>query len=90
MPAADAAVRIAKVLGVTVEYLIMGHERQEQKASPLLPNSRAVLKKLESLSKRDQKIVFNLINSLREIEESEKKNKMVIPEYLTPLTIQGA
>jgi len=73
MPSADAAVRIAGALGVTVEYLITGDERREQKPAPL-PDSRAVLKNLEALNKRDRKIVFNLIKSLKDMEASEKKH----------------
>ena len=75
MPSADAAVRIAKALGVTAEYLIAGREQQEQNASPLLPDPRVILRSLESLNKRDRKIVLTLIGSLREMEESEKKDK---------------
>ena len=74
MPSADAAVRIAKALGVTVEYLVTGHELQKQKSYPLLPDQRVILKSLESLNKRDRKIVYSLIKSLKEIEESEKNN----------------
>jgi transcriptional regulator with XRE-family HTH domain len=73
MPSADAAVRIAGALGVTVEYLITGDEKRERKPPPL-PDSRAVLKNLEALNKRDRKIVFNLIKSLQEMEDSEKKH----------------
>jgi len=72
MPSADAAVRIATALGVTVEYLITGQEWQKRSSSPLFPDARVILKNLESLNKRDQKIVFNLIKSMREIENSEK------------------
>jgi len=75
IPSADAAVRIAKALGVTVEYLINGHEQQEQNAFPFLPDPRVILRNLESLNKRDRKIVLNLIETLREMEESEKKVK---------------
>ena len=77
-PSADAAVRIARALGVTVEYLITGNELQEQNTFPLLPDARVILKSIESLNKRDRKIVYGLVKSLREIEESEKnssKNK---------------
>ena len=74
MHSADAAVRIARALGVTVEYLITGHELQERKSYPLLPDQRVILKSLESLNKRDRKIVYNLIKSLKEMEESEKNN----------------
>jgi transcriptional regulator with XRE-family HTH domain len=73
MPSADAVVRIAGALGVTVEYLITGDEKRERKPPPL-PDSRAVLKNLEALNKRDRKIVFNLIKSLKELEDSEKKH----------------
>jgi len=72
IPSADAAVRIAAALGVTVEYLITGNE-QEQGASQPVPDSRAILKNLEGLNKRDRKIVLNLIKSLKEMETSEKK-----------------
>jgi len=72
IPSADAAVRIAAALGVTVEYLITGQEWQKRSNSPLFPDARIILKNLESLNKRDQKIVFNLIKSMKEIEDSEK------------------
>lgn len=73
MPSADAAVRIAGALGVTAEYLITGNRQQEQKHPPIIPDPRVVLKNLETLNKRDRKIVLNLIKSLQEIEDSEKK-----------------
>jgi len=75
MPSADAAVRIATALGVTVEYLITGHEQQERSSSSPLPDSRIVLKNLEALNKRDRKIVLNLIKSLKDMEDIEKKTK---------------
>jgi transcriptional regulator with XRE-family HTH domain len=76
IPSADAAVRIAGALGVTVEYLITGHEQQELNPSLPFPDSRVVLKNLESLNKRDRKIVLNLISSLKEMEDSEKKREV--------------
>ena len=75
IPSADAAVRIAGALGVTVEYLITGHEQQGRNASPPLPDSQVVLKNLEALNKRDRKIVLSLIKSLKDMEETEKKTK---------------
>jgi len=76
MPSADAAVRIASALGVTVEYLITGHEQQGQRGPSLpFPDARVVLKNLEALNKRDRKIVLNLIKSLKEMEDFEKKTK---------------
>jgi len=75
VPSADAAVRIAAALGVTVEYLITGNEKQKQEkaSSKPLPDSRAIVKNLEALNKRDRKIVLNLIKSLKDMEDSEKK-----------------
>jgi transcriptional regulator with XRE-family HTH domain len=77
IPSADAAVRIAGALGVTVEYLITGHEQPERGTSLPFPDSRVVLKNLESLNKRDRKIVLNLISSLKEMEDAEKKREKV-------------
>ena len=73
IPSADAAVRIAAALGVTVEYLFNGNEQKERKAAQPVPDSRTVLKNLEALNKRDRKIVLNLIKSLKEMEDSGKK-----------------
>ena len=74
IPSADAAVSIARVLGVSVEYLMTGHEiHPEKTASPLAPDLRIILKFLETLNDRDRKIVFNLVKSLYELEDSEKK-----------------
>jgi len=72
VPSADAAVRIAAALGVTVEYLITGQEWQKQSVTPVLPDARIIIKNLESLNRRDQKIVLNLIKSLRGMENSGK------------------
>jgi len=75
MPSVDAAIRIAEALGVTVEYLVTGREQQERNNSPLVPDSRIILKSLESLNTRDRKIVLSLIKSLKEIGDSEKKKQ---------------
>ncbi|MCL2192561.1 MAG: helix-turn-helix domain-containing protein [Treponema sp.] len=73
MPLADAAVRIADALGVTVEYLITGRERQEQKNHSLVPDPQVILKSLESLNIRDRKIVLSVISTLKEIKDAERK-----------------
>jgi len=67
VPSADAAVRIAGILGVTVEYLITGEELKERKNQPLSPDPKTILKNIEALSIRDRKIVINLIKSLNEL-----------------------
>jgi len=52
------------------------HTNQNQKkqtTSKPLPDSRAILKNIEALNKRDRKIVLNLIKSLKDMEDQEKK-----------------
>ena len=72
MPLADAAVRIAEAVGVTVEYLITGREQQERINPPLVPDPRVILKSLESLNMRDRKIVLSVIKTLKEIKDAER------------------
>jgi transcriptional regulator with XRE-family HTH domain len=75
IPSADAAVRIAGALGVTVEYLITGNEQKERSFPAPLPDSHVVLKNIEALNKRDRKIVLSMIKSLKDMEDVEKKIK---------------
>jgi len=61
MPPADIAVKIASVLGVSVEYLVTGNE-------PNLPSDvRLVIRNLIRLNEKDRKIVAVLVNSLLEM-----------------------
>jgi transcriptional regulator with XRE-family HTH domain len=73
VPSADAAVRIANVLGVTVEDLFADNEHQERNPTQSFPDSPLILKSLDTLNKRDRTIVINLIKSLQAMEKSEKK-----------------
>ena len=74
MPLADAAVRIASALGVTVEYLITGNKHEHNPYLPV-PSAHVILEYLDTLNKRDKKIVYNLIKSLKEMEDFEKKDR---------------
>ena len=59
MPPADAAVKIAKALGVTVEYLVTGED-------PSIPKDISRLtRSILSLSKRDQKIITLLVKAMK-------------------------
>jgi len=61
MPPADAAVKIAKALGVTVEYLVTGEDSSMSKEVGRL--TRSIL----SLNKRDRKLVVSLVKSMGEL-----------------------
>jgi transcriptional regulator with XRE-family HTH domain len=71
MPPADAAVRIADALDVSVEYLITGKDRGKRtRRDPLVglkPLSRMTIQLLEDYSAWDQKIIYNLMKSLKEL-----------------------
>jgi transcriptional regulator with XRE-family HTH domain len=75
IPTADAAVSIARVLGVSVEYLITGHDHRANGFSGLAPDIRLILEFLKDLDKKDRCIVLDLVKSLKEREETEKGHK---------------
>ncbi|GHV90558.1 hypothetical protein AGMMS50268_10610 [Spirochaetia bacterium] len=65
MPAADAAVKIAHALGVTVEFLVMGEEQQ-------IPTGiRKIIQNLHKVSMRDRKLIEDMLESM--IERKENK-----------------
>jgi transcriptional regulator with XRE-family HTH domain len=67
MPSADKAVRIAKALGVTVEYLVNGAEPSKKKASlSINPALRQLSQSLEKLSEEDRKVVYENARHLAE------------------------
>jgi transcriptional regulator with XRE-family HTH domain len=70
MPAADVAVRIARVLGVSVEYLITGQETAENK-NPLnfSPQIRRMARIAEKLKPDYQKIALSFIETLKKHED---------------------
>ena len=74
MPSADVAVRIAHVLGVSVEYLVNGNESAEsKKAAFISPEIRYMVRMVENLSPDYQKIVLSFIEALKKHEESKRK-----------------
>lgn len=69
-PSAEAAVKIAAALGVSVEYLVMGGEiRTKVTLASLRPGLRSLIQAMESLSEGDREIVLgnalNLIGALK-------------------------
>lgn len=63
-PTAENAVKIAQVLGVSVEQLVTGKHRQPTEI-PGSANLRMILKEAEWLKTNEQQIVIDVINSLK-------------------------
>ena len=60
MPTADVAVKIAKALGVSVEYLVTGEEAQQEK-SALGTETRVLIQNFKLLNEDDRKMIISII-----------------------------
>ena len=70
MPSAEVAVRLAKVLGVTVEYLITGEDNSKSQNKEFLEQkSRDMLRHFSNLSDRDKDLLISFA-------ETMEKNKI--------------
>jgi transcriptional regulator with XRE-family HTH domain len=79
VPSVDAALKIARVLDVSVEYLVTGHNTFHKKNNTIIsPNLRSMLQSLGELDEADRKFIFTLIktciNALKE-RKSHKNTK---------------
>ena len=75
MPAADVAVRIAHVLGVSVEYLVAGYDATESKGSAhFSPEIRYIARITESLNPDYRKIVMSFVEMLKKHEDLQFNN----------------
>jgi len=76
MPAADVAVRIARVLGVTVEYLVTGSETQENHCpAHFSPEVRKMARTAEQLAPDYRRIALSLVMSLKKHEEADAQQQ---------------
>ena len=74
LPNAETAVKIAKALGVSVEYLVTGAETKAAKAKPpLSPDLRLLIQAAEKLSPKNRRLAINLVKVLKEQEDENKK-----------------
>jgi transcriptional regulator with XRE-family HTH domain len=82
MPPADTAVRIAAVLGVTVEYLVNGRDDASEKNVPFYsnPGKRALLRLFDELPSEEQNLTLDFVKLLK------KRRK----DYETHLIIDNA
>ena len=67
MPPADTAVRIAAVLGVTVEYLVNGQDSSREIPTPFFssPKKRSLLRIFDELMPEDQKLALDFVKLLK-------------------------
>lgn len=72
MPSADIAVRIAQVLGVSVEYLITGKNT--------VPNE--ILSTINKNENPTQKEEQKLLRTFTELSQKDKKTVIALAEYL--------
>lgn len=66
IPSADVAVKIAKALGVTVEYLVTNEpaSSEENNSQPYSVETRLLADKIEKLSEKEKKIIRLLIDEM--------------------------
>jgi len=62
MPPADIAVRIAQVLGVSVEYLVTGKEGSKE--CVLTPEVKKVITLLSSLDSKEKEAFLTLLEAI--------------------------
>lgn len=78
-PSAEIAVRIAQVLGVSVEYLVTGQD-PHKKEGPISPAARRLCELFLILDDKDQQAVLKLVESLAErYANSGGKEKSSVP-----------
>lgn len=73
LPNVETAVKIANYLGVSVEYLVEGKNKEteiEQNISPSSPKIRKLITTFNNLSQHDQSIILNLAD----VMEKESSN----------------
>jgi transcriptional regulator with XRE-family HTH domain len=70
MPPADVAVKIAKALGVTVEYLVTG----EDSSIPKEVNS--ITRSILNLNKRDRRLIASLVKAMSEEQGNDKGSQL--------------
>jgi transcriptional regulator with XRE-family HTH domain len=72
LPNAEAAVKIARALGVSVEYLVTGIEGKPGKSQPPLPpDIQSLVNIANRLTPQNRRLAIKLVETLKE-QEGEK------------------
>jgi len=66
MPSAEAAVKIAKVLDVSVEYLVTGKDRSPASVSRYSPDVRKIADQAQAMSPYERRLISALIKAMGE------------------------
>lgn len=75
LPNTETAVKIARALGVSVEYLVTGEEKRREKTiASLTPDMRILIGIAGQLSPKNRRLAIKLVKVLQEQENEEKKN----------------
>jgi len=72
MPSADAAVAIARALGVSVEYLVTGKDAK-QKTAHFPPEAKTVAEIIAQMGKKNRKMAVAIIKSMKKHEDEDLK-----------------
>jgi len=77
MPPADTAVKIAAVLGVTVEYLVKGQDSGKETSPPFFssPKKRSLLRIFDELDAEEQKLTVDFVKLLKKNNDEKKAQK---------------
>jgi len=74
LPNAEAAVKIARALGVSVEYLVTGSdEKRGEKQPPLPPDIRLLVNIADTLTPPTLRLAIKLVKVLKEQEDERKR-----------------
>jgi transcriptional regulator with XRE-family HTH domain len=74
LPNAEAAVKIARALGVSIEYLVTGTEGKMKKTQPpLSPDMRLLVNIADKLTPKNRRLAVKLVKVLKEQEDERKK-----------------
>jgi transcriptional regulator with XRE-family HTH domain len=74
LPNAETAVKIARALGVSVEYLVTGTEWKTRNLQPPLPpDMQLLVATADKLSIENRRLAIKLVKTLKEQEDEARK-----------------
>ncbi|MDR0377416.1 MAG: helix-turn-helix domain-containing protein [Spirochaetaceae bacterium] len=69
-PSAEAAVKIARVLGVSVEYLVTGEEKRTVEPR-MSSETRTIVRLIEQLTETDRRFVLDFVKWIKNRENHD-------------------